>query len=339
MQLKENISLKLLNTFRVGGEARYFVEAETKKDLQEAVEFASTNKLALLILGGGSNVLISDEGFPGLVLKINLKGIQWLDRSEDVEVQTQAGEDWDNLVSQAVERNLFGLENLSGIPGSVGGAPVQNIGAYGTELKEVLNWVEVFNIETKKFKKLSKEECQFDYRGSIFKKPKGKKYIITEVSMILQKKGELNLDYKDVTHYFSSRNISDPSLKEVRQAILEIRGRKFPDLRKFGTAGSFFKNPIIPEDYYKKLLAEYPNLPSYKTSPGKVKIPLAWIIDNACNLKGLREGEVGVSEKQAVVLVNYGEASASDIKELSEKIRQAVKEKTGIETECEVTLL
>jgi UDP-N-acetylmuramate dehydrogenase len=339
MQLKENISLKLLNTFRVGGEARYFVEAETKKDLQEALDFALANKLALLILGGGSNVLISDEGFPGLVLKINLKGIQWLDRSEDVEVQAQAGEEWDNLVSQAVERELFGLENLSGIPGSVGGAPVQNVGAYGVELKEVLNWVEVFDTETKKFKRLSKEECQFYYRGSVFKKPEGNKYIITEVSMLLKKEGRLNLSYKDVREFFSSRDISSPTLNQVRQAILEIRGRKFPDLKKFGTAGSFFKNPIISEDNYKKLLTKYPDLPSYKASPGKVKIPLAWIIDNACNLKGLREGEVGVSEKQAIVLVNYGEASASDIKELSEKIRQAVKEKTGIETEWEVTML
>ena len=278
--------------------------------------------------------MINDEGYKGLVIKIDIKGVTGL--------KVGAGENWDDFVSQCVKNGLYGIENLSGIPGTVGASLVQNIGAYGVEVKDVIESVEVFDTETLTTKILSNKDCNFGYRDSIFKKPKGKKYIITYVTFKLKKEGKLNIEYKDVKNYFIEKGII-PTLQEVRKTILEIRKGKFPDLSKYGTAGSFFKNPIIKKEQYEKLLKEYPSIPHYEiyTASGGIdelnmKIPLAWILDNVCNIKGIRKGNVGVYEKQPLVLVNWGGATAQEVKKYAEEITILVKQKTGIDIEPEV---
>jgi len=333
--IKENVPLSDYTTFHVGGPARFFCIVNEVSELKEACYFAKDGKLPIFVLGGGSNVLIADEGFSGLVIKNEIKGIDWIDQNEAVEVVSGAGENWDDLVRQSVEKGLFGFENLSGIPGSVGGAPVQNIGAYGAELSETLNWVEVFDSVTEKIKKLSNQECQFAYRDSIFKKEKGRSLIITKVSCRLLKKAGLKTSYKDVGAYFSETK-ETLTLEGLRRAVLKIRAGKFPDLKIFGTAGSFFKNPIISREDFDKLTTLYPDLSGYRLASGEVKVFLAWIIENICKMKGYREGDAGVSEKQAIVLLNYGKAKSEDIKKLAKKIIDCVREKTNIEVEMEV---
>ncbi len=335
LEIKKNVSLETLNTFKVAGKAKYFAEINSVDHLKEAIEFAKKNKLSIFILGGGSNVLISDKSFDGLVLKMNIKGVSWKETEDSVEVTAGAGETWDEVVKESVERNLYGLQNLSGIPGSVGGAPVQNIGAYGAEIKDVLRSVEVFDKEKSVFLNFSNEDCKFGYRDSIFKTKEGARYVIIKVTLSLKKNSSLNLSYKDVTLYFASKK-HIPTLKEVRQAILEIRNKKFPDLSKVGTAGSFFKNPIVSKEKYDELLRKYPNMPSYALPNSLVKIPLAWIIDKVCGLKGKREDNVGTFENQAIVLVNWNGATGTEIKNFAEKIKKEVKAKTGIEVEMEV---
>jgi len=335
LEIKKNVSLETLNTFKIAGKAKYFAEINSVDHLKEALDFAEKNKLSIFILGGGSNVLISDKSFDGLVLKINIKGVSWRDEGDTFLVTAGAGEIWDDLVAQSVKRNLYGLQNLSGIPGSVGGAPVQNIGAYGAEIKEVLHSVEIFDKEKKVFLSLSKEDCKFGYRDSIFKTPEGINYIITKVTLLLKKTGDLNLNYKDVALYFATHE-KTPTLAMVREAILEIRNKKFPDLSKVGTAGSFFKNPIVSKEKYEELLKKYPNMPSYVLPNSQVKIPLAWIIDKVCGLKGKRDDNVGTFENQAIVLINWNGATGVEIKNFAEKIKKEVKEKTGIEVEMEV---
>lgn len=336
MNIKENVSLKDFSSFKIGGNAKYFFIAKSKEDVVRAFEFSELKKIQVFILGEGSNTLIGDKGFNGLVLKINIKGIEWNNLKNETSVIVGAGENWDNLVKLSVEKNLFGLENLSSIPGSVGAAPVQNIGAYGAEIKDVLNWVEVFDTKNKTFKIISKEKCKFGYRDSIFKKAVGKKFVITRVSLTLKNKGVLNLDYKDIKEYFNLKNVKKPTIKELREAVVGIRKRKFPDLKVHGTAGSFFKNPIVSKKKFEELKKKYPEIPSYNISDNKIKIPLAWVIDKICNLKGYREGNVGVFSKQAIVLVNYGGATSKEVEKVYQKIKKTVKQKTGINIEMEV---
>ncbi len=334
--IKENVSLKSFNTFKTGGEARYFAEINLVDELPDVLQFAKEKRLPVLVLGGGSNILVSDNGFPGLVIKISLKGIEWLERDEEIDVVASAGESWDKLVEQSVSRGLYGLENLSGIPGTAGAAPVQNIGAYGSEIKNHLSWVEVFDMADNKIKKLSKEDCRFSYRGSIFKELGVGSLIITRVCFSLKKKGALNLSYKDLKEYFLDRS---PSLKEVREAVINIRGRKFPDLNKFGTAGSFFKNPIVSREKLESILKNYPDLPYFENHSGEFKIPAAWILDKVFNLRGKIFGQVEFFKDQPLVVVNLGEALSSEIKNTTDKIIKDVKEKTGITLEREIILV
>ena len=339
MTIERNVSLKELTTFKLGGPARYFCRARSVDDLRGAVEFARKEKLPLAVLGGGSNVLVPDRGFDGLVVKMETLGITFTDRPRGrVLVTAAAGEDWDYLVSLAVNKGLWGVENLSGIPGTVGGAPVQNIGAYGAELKDVVGFVEVFDTQTFKLRKLRKRDCGFSYRHSVFKTPLGRKFIITAVGILLNKKGGPHLDYKDLAAFFAGRK-RPPALPEVRRAVLEIRGRKFPDLKTCGTAGSFFKNPLVSKKTYRELLKRFPALPSFPAVAGRVKLPLGWIIERICGLKGARDGKVGTFEKQALVLVNHGGASACDVAIFADKIARSVKEKTGLNPEWEVVRL
>jgi UDP-N-acetylmuramate dehydrogenase len=299
-------------------------------------------------------VLGSDSGFNGLVIKNELMGIveEEVADTETVGSCTRviagAGENWDDLVKYTVEeKGLHGLENLSSIPGTVGASPVQNIGAYGAEAKNTIEWVEIYNQITKKIEKLSNIDCQFGYRDSIFKHER-KNNIILRVAFLLHKNGKLLLDYKDLRNYFTGRT-GEPTLCGVRDAVIEIRKGKFPDLSKFGTAGSFFKNIIIPRTDYQTLLKRYPSAPAFLADPSRkvqagqtqnpsqekiedviVKVPTAWVLDKVCNFKGTRRGNIGLFENQALVMVNFGGGTAREIRSFAEEIIFYVKQKTGL---------
>jgi UDP-N-acetylmuramate dehydrogenase len=346
MKIQENVLLAPYTTFRIGGAARFFMQAQSVVDIQEAIAFAEQkDQKKILILGGGSNIVVSDNGFDGLVIKNELRGISE-EKVDDifgaelgqsfVRIVAAAGESWDDLVKYTVEeKGLYGLENLSFIPGTVGAAPVQNIGAYGAEAKNTIEWVEVYNPTTKKIEQLSTIECQFGYRDSIFKRER-ENNVILRVAFLLQKSGRLFLEYKDVKNYFAGRR-NVPTLREVREAIIKIRIYKFPDPSKMGSAGSFFKNVVMPRTDYQKLLKKYPSAPAFsvdayrsKSEDPSVKVPTAWILDKVCGFKGLRHGEVGLFERQPLVLVNFGKATAQEVKNLSDEIINSVKEKTDI---------
>ncbi len=292
LRVREHVTLKDFTTLKVGGTARYFFSVSTAETLAEAVLFARGKKLPLVVLGGGSNVIVSDTLIDALVVKIEIQGIEWVEdvlkcrdfdilksqhlnmsesqnsnisTSQNVLVVAGAGESWDALVGEAVKRGLWGIENLSGIPGTVGAAPIQNIGAYGAEIQNVLEWVEVFDAKTGKIRTLPNHECFFGYRDSIFKTPRGRDLIITRVALRLSKNGTPHLEYKDLKERFKNKDsgFKNPTVQEIRQAVLEIRIRKFPNLRQFGTAGSFFKNPIIPKRQFDELKKKYPDLVGY----------------------------------------------------------------------------
>lgn len=342
MTIAENIPLQNLTTFRIGGTARFFVAVKTLDDIKEAVLFAQKNNLPIFILGGGSNVLISDKGFSGLVIKNEIEGIEAREVEASLtEVVVGAGVEWDHFVEYAVSHRLYGIENLSLIPGSVGGAPVQNIGAYGSEVKDTISWVETIDMTTGESKTFSQQECVFKYRDSYFKKPEGKNYIITRVAFRLSRQGMLNIQYKDIAEYIKNNNLteSDITLQKVRDMVIAIRTTKLPNIKELGTAGSFFKNPIIEKSAYEMLLTQYPTLPHYGVDDTHVKIPAAWMLDNLCGFKGYRDGNVGVYKNQALVLVNFGGASFDAVHSLAQKMIACVKEKTQIELEKEVQII
>jgi len=271
---------------------------------------------------------------------MEIKGINWKALGADrVELWVSAGESWDKIVKESVNNNLYGLENLSGIPGSAGAAPVQNIGAYGQELKNVISWVEVFDAKTLKIQRLFPNECRFSYRDSIFKKTQGKYFIITKIALSLSKKGEPITEYKDIAEYIQQNLIKNIGPKQMRQIVLNIRRRKFPNLSEAGTAGSFFKNPVISVKCFNRLKEEFSPVPNYPADGKKIKIPAAWILDKVCGLKGFRQGDVGLYEKQPLVMVNYGKATAKEIYNLAQRVKAIVKDKTGIELEEEVRLI
>ena len=288
MTIQEDIPLAGFTTFKIGGNARYFCLAKNENDLKEGIAFAKEKKISVFVLGGGSNILISEKGFDGLVIKVELVGVAFEEEAGDVVATVASGENWDTFVAETVKRGLYGLENLSGIPGSVGGAPVQNIGAYGMEVKDAIQSVEVFDPKDLKIKTFSKKQCQFGYRDSIFKH-EAKNLIIMRVVFLLKKKGDLKLDYRDVKKYLDDNKIEMPTLAQVRDAILEIRSKKFPDLKKFGTAGSFFKNPIISKEEHRKLLEDFPKIQSFPVDEHSVKIPAGWLLDVLCGFKGVRK--------------------------------------------------
>jgi len=340
MKILENIRLKDFTTFHIGGPARFFARVESSEDLKTALAFAHERQVPFFILGGGSNILVSDEGFPGLVLKMEISGVS-IDREHDgyVYLTVGAGVDWDGFVEYSVKHGLYGLENLSLIPGSVGAAPVQNIGAYGVEVKESIDWVEASNSKTGDSKIFSREECTFGYRDSFFKTPEGGNYIITRVGFKLPRHSSLTTSYEDVVQYFKTKNIINPTLIDMREAIINIRIKKLPNVKQYGTAGSFFKNPIITEEKYQQLQKLFPELPNFPAESGKRKISAAWLLDRVCGFKGYREGNVGVYQNQALVLVNFGDGTAQDIKKLSEKMIACVNEKTKIILEREVQFI
>ncbi len=342
MNIQENIPLRQYTTFKIGGPARFFCSVADEGELLEAVRFAHEKALPVFILGGGSNLLISDKGFSGLVIKMDFKGIEYREESNGsnenkgtVIVSAAAGETWDDFVEQMVARGLYGVENLSAIPGMIGAVPVQNIGAYGAEASQVIKTVRILDTTSLSFKELRNAGCHFAYRDSVFKHLKGR-YIITRVDFELSKNGKVNTSYKDVADYFAAKRIAEPSLEEVRKAIIDIRWNKLPDWKLWGTAGSFFKNPVISAEHFAKLRVTYPELPGYPEPDGRVKVSLGWILDKICNVKGLSRGHVSTYEKQALVIVAQPGATADEVVELTHELMKRVKEKTDIEIEAEV---
>ena len=341
MEIQENIALAPLTTLRVGGSARYFACAASVEDVEAAVSVAKDKNLPLFVLGGGSNVLISDNGWPGLVLQIGLSGIGHTHERETIRLIVGAGEDWDSLVAFCVTRHLAGLECLSGIPGSVGATPVQNVGAYGQEVSQIIASVMVFDLSSKEVREMDAADCGFGYRSSIFNTQERGRYIILRVTYELRAGGAPNLGYADLQKYFG-RNES-PTLAEVRKAVLEIRASKGmlitpgdPDSR---SAGSFFKNPVLTTAQFDELSqrAKQRNLqvPSYPASSQQKKISAAWLVENSGFAKGYVKGRAGISSKHALALVNRGGASAAEITALRDEIQQRVEQQWGIRLEPE----
>lgn len=340
MIIKENVILAPYTTFRIGGPARYFCEVKTIEEVKNALRFSRENNLRFFILGGGSNILISDKGFDGLVIKMEINGLEF--NGELLSVG--AGENWDYVVEEAVKRNLGGIENLSLIPGTVGGAVCQNIGAYGAELKDVLTSVKAYDARTGDIVELSNKECGFEYRSSIFKN--NKNLIVFEAELLLLKSSKPNLSYSDLQKLFSS---TQPTISEIRQAVIDIRQAKLPYppnimpqiLKNKGhlpNAGSFFKNPVVSESVFENLILKYPDLKWFNSNSGSVKLSAAQLIEK-CGWKGKKYGGVGVSDKHSLVLVNYGNGMVEELIKLAGEIKESVKKEFGIDLESEVEMV
>jgi UDP-N-acetylmuramate dehydrogenase len=335
--LQHNVSLKAFNTFGIDVQADYFLSVSNKQELIEALRLPQFSEY--FVLGGGSNMLLTrDLEIP--VLHINFKGKEVLATSEErVTVQIQAGENWHEFVLWCIEQNYGGVENLSLIPGNVGTSPIQNIGAYGVELKDIFQSCTAIHIETQEEKVFSLEDCQFGYRNSIFKNELKGKYIITSVTFVLTHKNhQLNTSYGAIQQELEDRHIINPTIKDVSNAVIAIRQRKLPDPKEIGNSGSFFKNPVIPKVAFEVLQKRYPNVPHYVVSDIEIKVPAGWLIEQ-CGFKGKRFGDAGVHKNQALVLVNYGNAKGEEILALAKKIQETVQEKFNIAIEAEVNVI
>ncbi len=328
MKIQENISLALYTTFKIGGQAKFFCLVKNENDIKEAIDFAKKNNSPFFFLGAGSNLLVSDSGFDGLVIKSELKGINFHDNL----VTAYSGEDWDNFVEVCLKNGLYGLENLSLIPGTVGASPVQNIGAYGIEVSDFIYKVRVYDSREDRFEDMDNSQCQFAYRDSVFKNQKGR-YFVISVTFKLHKEDKPNISYKDLSNYFTDKS---PTALAVRKAVIEIRTNKLPNWKEWGTAGSFFKNPLLPVQKYLELKQQYPDLPGFPDCGGNVKVSLAWILDKICNAKSLSFGNAFIYEKQALVIVTKPNAKAEEVIALSKQIQDLVFNKTGITIEAEV---
>ncbi len=334
--IEQNIPLAPRTTIQAGGTATHFVSVHSQEELREAYCFAKREDLQVRILGGGSNVVVDDRGVKALVIHPLFTNITINEEKGCVTVTAGAGVVLDQLVEYVVEKKLWGLENLSGIPGSVGGVPIQNVGAYGVEAKDIIREVSVYDPLLDTYRVLQNTDCEFSYRNSIFKHTKGSHLVVTDVTFTLTKNPTPNIAYKDLALAFE--NTETPTLEEIRTAVLSIRAGKFPDWKIIGTAGSFFKNPFISKADYEQLTLIYPDLPGYFVNDS-VKIPLGWILDKVLDLKGYRVGNVGLYEKQALVVVNYGRATSEEIISFGDSIIQKIFDATSIRVEREVVLL
>jgi len=338
MHIEEQVPLAPLTTMGVGGTAQYFVRAETDDEIIRAIAYARDHDLSWTVFAGGSNVIIPDEGINGLVIHVALTGVSFVEDHAGARVIAKAGENWDGVVAACVERGLGGIENLSGIPGSAGAAPVQNIGAYGVELADVFEWLQAIDTRTDDVVTFSRDDCHFGYRDSIFKRTDGSSYIITRLALRLSGTAPVRIDYKDLAQYFQDSG-EPPTREQVRNAVLAIRARKFPDWHTRGTAGSFFKNPVITKRRYTALRERYPELPGHEMANGRIKLSAAWILDRVCDLRGYRAGNVELFEKQPLVLVNYGGATADEIERFAAWVNDLVNERTGLTLDREVRTL
>ena len=335
--LEENVSLKSFNTFGIDVSASVFANVITETALREILQSDVSKNKPLLVLGGGSNILFTRD-FAGLVLKISIPGIEVSESEEEVFVTAGAGIVWNDLVMFAVQRGYAGLENLSLIPGTVGASPVQNIGAYGVELKDVFYSCQALAIADGSSRTFSISDCQFDYRDSVFKRGLKGKYIITSVTFKLSKKPKLNVQYGAIQTELEKRHISNPGIADISKVVSEIRVSKLPDPATIGNAGSFFKNPIVDRSTYERVKAKFPEAVSFPAGPDSFKFAAGWLIEQ-CGFKGMIAGETGTWKNQALVLVNHGRATGAEVYSFSERIIQSVAEKFEILLEREVNIL
>lgn len=338
MNILENYSLKKLNTFGINASARYFAECSSVEQIKEVLADTKFKNTQQLILGGGSNLLFTKD-FDGLVLKNNLKGIELIKEDEEYYyVRSAGGEVWHEFVMHCIDHNYAGLENLSLIPGNVGASPMQNIGAYGVEIKDSFYELEAFHIHDRAFHVFSNSDCKFGYRESIFKHELKNQFVITSVTFKLHKHPVLNTSYGAIEAELRSMNVTQPTIQSISKAVCNIRSSKLPDPKVIGNAGSFFKNPEIPRSKYELLKNEFPAIVGYDLENGNVKLAAGWLIEQ-CGWKGKTFGEAGVHKLQALVLVNYGNADGSEIYDLSTKILESVKEKFNVLLEREVNII
>jgi UDP-N-acetylmuramate dehydrogenase len=338
-EAREGVSLAPLTTFKIGGAARFFIPVRSVEELEAAVAFAREHSLAVFILGGGSNVLIRDEGFDGLVIKMEIEGIEMREENGSSLIIAGVGATWDSVVEYAIVRGLWGIENLSGIPGSVGGAVVQNIGAYGAALSQTFAWAEVYDTRDRSLRTLTAHECAFGYRGSIFKSEEGR-YVVVRAAFKLSTEPIPDLSYKDLAARFAGLT---PTLADIRAAVLEIRAGKFPDLAVLGTAGSFFKNAIVSKEQAEVLAAQYPGLPLFALPESSdIKVPIGWFLDYRHGVMDTRAVDIGgarMYEKQFLVLVAERGTSSHSVAELARRVQEEVKAKCGLAIEPEVKII
>lgn len=337
--MRENFSLKPYNTFSVEAKAKYFTEAGTTEELKNALNFSDAHSLPLLFLGGGSNILLTKD-FEGLAVKLNLKGIIEENLTEnEVLITAKAGENWHDFVMYCLENNYGGLENLSLIPGNVGTSPMQNIGAYGTEIKDVFVHCKVLNLETLGIENFDLEKCRFGYRDSIFKQEGKGKYVILEVTFKLTKKDHIiKTEYGAIQSELEKLGIRNPTIQDISKAVINIRQSKLPDPKIIGNAGSFFKNPTIPAAQFEALKQKFENIQGYPNGD-QVKVPAGWLIEQ-CGWKGKQIGNVASHQLQSLVIVNAtGNATGKEIFDFSTMIIDSVQEKFGIELEREVNII
>jgi len=335
--IEENFSLKNHNTFGIDAKAKYFAEFDSLFALKEIISSEIFQNNKSFILGGGSNILLTKD-FEGLILHNKIEGICILEDNENnITVEVGGGVDWHDFVMWSVSQELSGVENLALIPGTVGASPIQNIGAYGMEVKETIHKVTALEIATQEIKTFSNEDCNFEYRNSIFKEELKNKFIITKVEFELSKTPLNKTTYGAIEEELKTLNL-EANPKNIADAVINIRNRKLPNPSEIGNSGSFFKNPIISTERFEELQKEFPNIVGYKMADRETKVAAGWLIDNA-GLKGYRKADAGVHKNQALVLVNYGNASGTEIINLAKEVQQKVKEKYGISIEPEVNIL
>ncbi len=342
MLIQENVALAPLTTMRVGGPARYFVEATSADEVREAAQYANSRHLPLFVLGGGSNVIISDRGWPGLVLKVGVEGINHRHGHGIAYFDAGAGEEWDGFVAAAVAHNCAGVECLSGIPGSVGGTPVQNVGAYGQEVSETIDSLVAFDLKLGKEQEFEKDDFGFGYRTSIFNSSERGRYVILRVTYALRLGGEPRVAYADLQKFFANRR-NMPTLADVREAVRQIRASKSmlitPGDEDARSAGSFFKNPVLSAEQFEELRRQAAErgveVPNYPALAAQKKVSAAWLVEHSGFSKGYSKGSVGISRKHALAIVNRGKATAADIVAFKDEIQQKVEESWGIRLEPE----
>ena len=338
MDIQQQVSLKPYNTFGMDVRAAFFTAFHSVEELTEALSYKKAQDIPVLILGGGSNILFTKD-VNALVLHNKIKGIERIaDNEREVLVKAGAGEVWHDLVCWCIEHNYAGIENLSLIPGNVGAAPIQNIGAYGVELKDVFTELEAIDIQSGTIRKFNSDDCHFGYRNSIFKNEFKGRYIILSVTLRLKKEAVFHTSYGAIEKELERMQISTLHIKTISQAVINIRTSKLPDPKQLGNAGSFFKNPVIPTKQFTKLQEQYPGIVGYKVNEERTKVAAGWLIEQD-GWKGQRRENIGVHNKQALVLVNYGEAEGAKIAQLAYDIRHSVKDRFGIELEPEVNIL
>ena len=337
MEIQHQFSLKNYNTFGIEAKAKQFVAVHSTEELKTILEQKKEDKK--FILGGGSNMLLTQD-IDALVIHIDLKGKSIIEENDDfVWVESQAGENWHEFVLWTIDQDFGGLENMSLIPGNVGTTPVQNIGAYGTEIKDTFVSCKAITIESQEIKSFSKEECNFGYRESIFKNEVKDQYIITSVVFKLTKKNhKINTSYGDIAAELAKNNTTEPTLKDVSNAVISIRKSKLPDPKELGNSGSFFKNPILLKSDFEKIHQQFPEMKYYEISETEVKVPAGWLIEQA-GFKGKRFGDAGIHKNQALVLVNYGNATGAEILNVSKDIQETIFKKFGIHIEAEVNVI